>query len=187
MYWLLLLLLLLIFRKFWVCKGGKMVAQTSLFFVLKTRQYFVKFLTADFHQNWQRTGRKFWKRCIYGSFAPKKPQNIRWSNRNLTLTSIQSRGHTTEILFTPRYSPRAREFHNSFFAQNLSFGALNCPNFCLFFHTKCLKHTFLLHNRMLPTIQCCNELPKGFFCHVWWESWGPQNFQIFTYGKCWYI
>jgi len=83
---------------------------------------FGNFSTADFHEIWSRnvvqcpvdeSGKTFQTFSLYGSFAPKI-----WNRKSVKQAphseQVTSHGmHCREILFTPRSSPRAREFPRS--------------------------------------------------------------------------
>ena len=143
----------------------------SRFCVLYTRWHFVNFPTADFqqispqHVN-PRPIAKFrkWFSKIFlfrGNLSPppKKTQNLRVSNRYLTLTSPQPRG----------CSPRERENFLSVFLYDIQFQSYGASNFtifvfCLFFPYKMPKSIFVraayspgimsIHCRMLQMIPC---------------------------------
>ena len=114
------------------------------------------------------------KVSIHGHLPPK-PQTWRGSNSHLTQEQATGQGmHCKEILFTPRCSPRAREFLRSTFLFDVwlqSYGASKLPNLRIlayFPDTKRLKSTSSdqptaqgLHRRMIQIFPCDSRRSKG--------------------------
>jgi len=99
--------------------GGSKVSPTPGFFVSNTRWLLGNFATTDFRRIWpwdvNRSwnadfGQKFWKVSIQGSFAPKTPNFEGVKHLHHSEQATDQGMHCTDILFTPRCSPRAREF-----------------------------------------------------------------------------
>jgi len=102
----------------------------------------------------------------FRNYLPPKSEIENRSNRSLTQSRLQVKGCTAEILFTPRCSPRAREFKSrlTFLSDERlrSYGASKLPNFRIFAYfpyTKPLKRIpsgdqpiqpMGLHRRMIP-------------------------------------
>jgi len=105
----------------WGRNGAKKCPRRR-FFVTNTRRLFSNFATADFRQIWPRHvnlgwntdfGQKFMKSFHSGVICP---QNPKLEGVKQAPHSEQATGqvvHCREILFTPRCSPRAREFPRS--------------------------------------------------------------------------
>ena len=102
-----------------------------------------------------------------------------------------------EILFTPRRSPRAREFPRScqLFCTTYGCGATgyqNCPIFRFWpiFPIQNAKNVpsgdqpaaHGLHRRMIPIFLCrrSKKVPSGISCNFWYGSWGPPNLPKFS-------
>jgi len=192
--------------------GGSKVSPTPGFFVSNTRWLFGNFATADFSQIWPRHvnrgwnadfGQKFMKSFNWGVICP---QNPKLGGVKQAPHSEQATGqgmHYREILFTPRCSPRAREFPMSvnFFVQRTvaySYGASKLPNFLIlayFTHIKRLK-TYLTVTSLQPRGYIAEwfrfycmvvEGPKGCLpateisCDFWQGSCGPPNLPNFSH------
>jgi len=140
------------------------------------------------------------------SFAPKV-----WNRKSFKQAphSEQATGHgmhCSEILFTPRCSPRAREFPRSdnYDVRLRCYGASKLPNFWIlayFPHTKPLKSTFRwpaysqgLHRRMITIFSCGRRKSKmvpsgsGVFLQLLVGKLGtPKLAQIgYTHIECYY-
>jgi len=99
------------------------VSPTLGYFVSNTRWLFSNFTTANFRQTWPAMTResrlkgRFWT-VIYENFPftghlPPRPQTWKGSNRHPSQSTIGQEMHCREIPFTPRCSPRAREFRRA--------------------------------------------------------------------------
>jgi len=116
--------------------------------------------------------------------------------------------HCREILFTPRCSPRAREFQRVWWTFLYNYGASKLPNFRIlayFPHTKRLNAgdqptVKALHRRMIPIFPCGSRRSKGvpsgsgvFLRLRVGEHSGPPNLPKFspmangyTHTECYY-
>jgi len=184
--------------------GAKKCPLTPGFFVSNTIRLFGNFATADFRQIWPRHvnrgwnvdfGQKFMKSFHSGVICP---QNPKLGGVKQAPHSEQTTGHgmhCREILFTPRCSPRAREFPRSvnflYDVRLRSYGASCCPifGFGLFFPYKTPKkyvpvtslqprgyiaEWFRLFRVIVEGPEGC--LPAAEFSYdFWWRAGDPQT------------